>query len=141
LYRSLEMVAQVAFWEEFGCSTTKFPVKKLDAKVQRVLFSDCDELSVVDIGSRKAFRVLEMIGHERGKKYVENDKHFRDVLERRNQSILAHGTVALDDEAFARLYGYITGAFELMPEIEFSKLDFASVFTLGMEYLEMLVDD
>jgi CRISPR-associated protein (TIGR02710 family) len=141
LYRTLEMVAQVAFIDEFGCSTTKFPLKKLDAKVRSVLFRDCDELSTPDIGARKAFRVLEMIGHRWGQKYAEDEKHFRDVLESRNESILAHGTVSLDEKAFDRLYGYITEAFELMPDVEFPKLDFPSVFTLGMQHVGMLVDD
>ncbi len=131
LYRAFEMGAQVAFSETFNHSTSRFPLKRLDPETRQRLFPDRDEGARCDIGARDAYEVLAAVGHAAGIRYAEKRNKFRDLLNSRNRSILAHGTEPLDEKAFSRLYEYITQTFDLRPDVPMPRLEFAVLLPLG----------
>ena len=88
-----------------------------------------DEKGKIKLPLRKDFELLQDLGDEIGKKFLE-DKKMQDLLSRRNKSILAHGLVPVKREDAERMFEsvreYVELAVEdaegLMRESEFPKL-------------------
>lgn len=131
LYRALEMQAQVAFVEKFGCSTSRFPISRLPDCTREVRFNRRHPDDVCDIGARKAYQILADIDHPVGAGYFRFENEFKDLLNRRNESILAHGTVPVEQSDFERLYDYICRAFDFRPELALPRLEFESLLPVG----------
>lgn len=94
LYRSFELIAQIQL--------TKYNIKSSDIDVS-ILFENnvsqkfIDELEKtredgkIRIGLAKDFALLNELGDDLGKYYVENEKKIKSLTIKRNNSILAHG--------------------------------------------------
>ena len=133
LYRALEMIAQWRFIAKFGRSTSKFPLELLDRDLRGELFPGLSNDSSHDIACKKAFAVLSRIGDDYGNLFRENyDQGIRALLDRRNNSITAHGAVPLDEKDFDRFYELFKNVFKVDgSRIRFPKLDSLTLETVG----------
>lgn len=124
LYRSLEMIGQVAFHEKFGCSTSEVPLDKIPQSLkqdyeQRYLNKRDDFLA---LPLEATFMVLDEVGVIEGKQFIQNRKIFQDIQLGRNNSILAHGVACLDKAAFERFNTAIRSVFAITDRITYPKL-------------------
>ncbi|MBU2444235.1 MAG: TIGR02710 family CRISPR-associated protein [Bacteroidetes bacterium] len=125
LYRTLEMIGQIEFIKEFGHETNSVIPKKLPENVKKYLINkySCKEEEQLKLGLRETFILLEKKGNEIGKKYFVNEKIFKYHLEKRNHSILAHGSNPLDEKAFVEFYDFVKSFIGPVPVIDFPKLE------------------
>ena len=104
LYRALEMLAQSQFYMLYGLSTSKFPVEKLHRTLRSKLINGRDASGNTDLGCFQAFEQLALENNEFGILFMENRDQIRALMNQRNSSILAHGTIPLDKGKYDDLY-------------------------------------
>ena len=85
---------------------------------------------------RKDFELLQDLGDEVGKKFLE-DKKMQDLLSRRNKSILAHGLVPVKREDAERMFESVRGYVELVVE-DAEGLMIESEFPYSKKFLEVM---
>lgn len=94
LYRSFELIAQIKL--------TKYNIKSSDVDTSILLENNVSQEFIEDlektredgkirIGLAKDFLLLNELGDELGKYYVENESKIKNLTIKRNNSILAHG--------------------------------------------------
>jgi CRISPR-associated protein (TIGR02710 family) len=102
LYRALEMIGQIEFIKEFNCETS-------DVNIDNILFDFRDEIKskYFDPIDRKtklplfaAFDLLKRINNKTGVLFNDNIEEINKFLQLRNNSILAHGNVPLDERKY-----------------------------------------
>ena len=103
LYRSFELIAQIEL--------TKYNIKSSDIdisvlkenKVSDEFIEDLEktiEDEKIRIGLSKDFLLLNELGNDLGKYYVENESLIKNTTQKRNNSILAHGLESQTKEDF-----------------------------------------
>ncbi len=103
LYRSFELIAQIEL--------TKYNIKSSDIdisvlkenKVSDEFIEDLEktiEDGKIRIGLSKDFLLLNELGNDLGKYYVENESLIKNTTQKRNNSILAHGLESQTKEDF-----------------------------------------
>ncbi len=96
LYRIMELLAQCRLNEKFGINTSNVKIEKIPPHIQnKVKLKNNKEK--IKIGLQKSFELLKYMGDELGKKYAK-DKEIKNLLKRRNESILAHGLKPITNE-------------------------------------------
>ena len=125
LYRTLEMLGQIAFKEETGCSTSDVREEKLPKSLKKeyLIRYKSPEDGKIRLPLLATYRLLKEIGHPYGEyffKYYQN--RFRGLLNIRNSSILAHGVSPVKRSQFESFYQTIKEAFDLPEPIKFPKL-------------------
>jgi CRISPR-associated protein (TIGR02710 family) len=107
LYRFIEGLAQHALWERHGLTTGKVPVDRLpesfSAKASEARMSGKAQ---IELGLRDAYRLLSALGDPLGDiaPRLEERGHLANLLQRRNQSLLAHGSQPVLRAHFAALF-------------------------------------
>jgi CRISPR-associated protein (TIGR02710 family) len=97
LYRLLELIGQVAFYEHFGYTNSEIPV---DDKLPLRLRPKKASQETIKISLRQTFEYLQDEGVEVGVIWKENWKGIEKILSSRNYSILAHGLTAVTKEKY-----------------------------------------
>ena len=103
LYRSLELIAQIEL--------TKYNLKSSDIKVSTLKENNVSDEFIAElekiredgkirIGLEKDFLLLNELGNELGKYYIENNSKIKNLTKKRNNSILAHGLDSLTKKDF-----------------------------------------
>ena len=103
LYRSLELIAQIEL--------TKYNLKSSDIKVSTLKENNVSDEFIAElekiredgkirIGLEKDFLLLNELGNELGKYYIENKSKIKNLTKKRNNSILAHGLDSLTKKDF-----------------------------------------
>lgn len=103
LYRSFELIAQIKL--------TKYNIKSSDVDTSILLENNVSQEFIEDlektredgkirIGLAKDFLLLNELGDELGKYYVENESKIKNLTIKRNNSILAHGLDSQTKEDF-----------------------------------------
>ena len=103
LYRSFELIAQIEL--------TKYNIKSSDIDVSVLKQNNVSEEFIMDlektredgkirIGLEKDFLLLNELGNDLGKYYVENESKIKNLTRKRNNSILAHGLDSLTQNDF-----------------------------------------
>ena len=103
LYRSFELIAQIEL--------TKYNIKSSDIDVEILKQNNVSDEFIRDlektredgkirIGLEKDFLLLNELGNELGKHYMENKSKIKNLTQKRNNSILAHGLVSLTQKDF-----------------------------------------
>jgi CRISPR-associated protein (TIGR02710 family) len=134
LYRALEMAGQAEIYKLHGESTTNFPVHLLDAQTQADVRNKIKKTKTVDLGSYDTFNYLARIGNEVGQKYITKNDEIRAILQNRNDSILAHGIIALDKGKYEKLLYIFRELFGVDYEkIRFAKIDIENLLSLGID--------
>jgi hypothetical protein len=106
LYRCVEMFHQLRLRKEYSIETHKVDWSKVDEEVRkRFLEARGMEELPVEIGLRDARTLDRLMGGED----LEEDPAFRDLLQKRNRSILAHGLEPIGGEAAKKFLRYVEG--------------------------------
>ena len=103
LYRSFELIAQIEL--------TKYNIKSSDIDVSVLKQNNVSDEFIMDlektredgkirIGLEKDFLLLNELGNDLGKHYVENESKIKNLTRKRNNSILAHGLDSLTQNDF-----------------------------------------
>ena len=103
LYRSFELIAQIEL--------TKYNIKSSDIDVSVLKQNNVSEEFIMDlektredgkirIGLEKDFLLLNELGNDLGKYYVDNESKIKNLTRKRNNSILAHGLDSLTQNDF-----------------------------------------
>lgn len=96
LYRTIELIEQYLLKRLYNIQTDKVDLNILSEKgVPQEYINDLkalqDEQGRIKIGLKRGYEILEKLGNGIGKKYM-GDSRLQDLLRKRNESILAHGT-------------------------------------------------
>lgn len=103
LYRSFELIAQIEL--------TKYNIKSSDIDVSVLKQNNVSDEFIMDlektredgkirIGLEKDFLLLNELGNDLGKYYVDNESKIKNLTRKRNNSILAHGLDSLTQNDF-----------------------------------------
>lgn len=103
LYRSFELIAQIEL--------TKYNIKSSDIDVSVLKQNNVSDEFIMDlektredgkirIGLEKDFLLLNELGNDLGKHYVDNESKIKNLTRKRNNSILAHGLDSLTQNDF-----------------------------------------
>lgn len=103
LYRSFELIAQIRL--------TKYNIKSSDIDVSQLLEKNVSkdfierlektrEDGKIRIGLVMDFLLLDELGDDLGRYYIENENRIKNLTQKRNNSILAHGLESQSQEDF-----------------------------------------
>lgn len=103
LYRSFELIAQIEL--------TKYNIKSSDIDVSVLKQNNVSDEFIMDlektredgkirIGLEKDFLLLNELGNDLGKHYIDNESKIKNLTRKRNNSILAHGLDSLTQNDF-----------------------------------------
>lgn len=111
LYRALELFAQIRLQQEYGQDTSNLDLDKLPPPAQRMLsWQKAQGRKRVTAGLFDSYRLLAILGDPVGMLYEEKwADPIKEVLERRNRSILAHGTDPVGKEVWERVHEITNG--------------------------------
>ena len=120
LYRTVELIAQYRLKMKYEIDTSDVDTWHLktlgmERKVLEKYEELRDEKGKIKLPLRKDFELLQDLGDEVGKKFLE-DKKMQDLLSKRNKSILAHGLVPVKREDAERMFESVRGYVELVVE-------------------------
>ena len=90
LYRSLELIAQIRLKKEYDIDTSDVNVEILKQHHVELNFIS-NQTGTVKISLDQDYKLLDALGDELGKFYMENNPQVLSSLSSRNNSILAHG--------------------------------------------------
>jgi len=119
LYRIIELVAQYRLRAKYEIESGDVDVwhlmtlGKLEKKTVEKYEMSRDEAGKIKLPLRKDFELLHNLGDEVGKKFLE-DNSMKDMLAKRNNSILAHGLVPVKKEDAERMFGKVKEYVELV---------------------------
>lgn len=118
LYRSLELIAQTRL--------SKYKIKSSDVDIS--ILSDknvseefiaelkkIEENGTIKIGLTMDYLLLNELGDQLGKYYVQNESKIKGLIIKRNESILAHGLESQTKEDFDQFYEMVS---ELMYKLD-----------------------
>ena len=105
LYRSLELIAQIQLYNKYGINS-----KNVNLDILRKNNINSKFIKMLErkkgnkkISLRQDYKLLSYYDDELGKFYDKNENKMKGLLDYRNNSILAHGLVSLDDKKFSKL--------------------------------------
>ena len=95
LYRAIEYISQIKL-NENGLNSDDLDInllrqKGLDAETINKYINSNENNSRIKVGLNSGYEILKDLDDEIGKKFIE-DKEMKNLLSKRNYSILAHGT-------------------------------------------------
>lgn len=103
LYRSFELIAQIEL-TKYDLESSNIDISILKQNnVSEEFIHDLEnnlEDGKIRIGLVKDFLLLNELGNDLGKYYVENESKIKDLTRKRNYSILAHGLESQSKEDF-----------------------------------------
>ena len=104
LYRSLEYIAQVRLEKEYGQTSSNIDLKKLEnykLKPEYMMgLENKSQNGIIKLALREDYRLLNELGDDLGQYFEKNEKIYRNILNERNASILAHGTTPTTKEKY-----------------------------------------
>ena len=107
-YAAVEKFAQLCLKENHGIETNKTRPEQIPDQLRsefiRRFLNDDHENGALRYGLVASLYLLKELGHEAGARFAEREKQFRSALNQRNRSILAHGTDAMKEKNFRRLF-------------------------------------
>ncbi|HID95428.1 MAG TPA: TIGR02710 family CRISPR-associated protein [Candidatus Latescibacteria bacterium] len=123
LYRALEMIGQVEFEKTFGCPTSDVKPDQLPSEIK----DEYTRRYAAEDGRLKlpllaAFQALKLKGNAVAKAFFSHQEEFRNLLQARNNSILAHGQIPIAQQTCQRFMELMVNTFEIKDAITFPKL-------------------
>jgi CRISPR-associated protein (TIGR02710 family) len=115
LYRLVEFIAQYRLLEEYDIDTSEIEYSQLPENLKVNWFDQRYEK--LQIGMNKAYILLSHLGDSLGSFLA--DKEIRDLLSKRNHSILAHGMKPVEKEVYEKLKKIVLDKIkDLVPNME-----------------------
>ncbi|MBS3945867.1 MAG: TIGR02710 family CRISPR-associated protein [Melioribacter sp.] len=117
LYRSIEMIGQIEFFNLFHCHTNDVILESLPDEARNyILKYKKSDQKQIKIALDDTFRILAIVNNQKGVSYLKNITQFRKHLGKRNDSILAHGKTPVSKDSFLEFYLFITELFNVGPK-------------------------
>ncbi len=102
LYRTIELIAQYKLKKEYGINPSKAETSKIPEELLKK-WNVSSETETIKLSLEKDYELLKAMGNVLGQKY-EDDKQLKNLLSKRNTSILAHGIEPVDKQTYQQLY-------------------------------------
>jgi len=144
IYRALEMFAQINLlrWEQ-PLYTSRLNLEQLPNGLKNKYGGNRRASSRnLEIGLRQAYCLLADLNTPAGKVFIKHDKKIRQLLEKRNYSIMAHGIVPIAKDDFNKSFRHFKDFIEEACEAtgsekpDFKALQFPSDFLETKGYLK-----
>lgn len=127
LYRAIEMVSQERLKNKYRIDTSDVDLQLIPQEHQKKYREMQNKEGRIQLALRKSYELLVDLDDPIGVIWRQDVKRMLSVLNKRNNSILAHGTVSLDksdyDQVRDTLVGFIDKGFEEL-EIKTHRLQF-----------------
>ena len=118
LYRTMELIAQYRLRKKFGIQSSDIDVDRLHLDLQEKYEKMRDKNGKIRLGLIKDYELLGEMNEELGRKFLGN-KRLRNLLKKRNESILAHGLNIISGDIYQELHKLtIEFAKVVVPHIE-----------------------
>ncbi|HOK56348.1 MAG TPA: TIGR02710 family CRISPR-associated CARF protein [bacterium] len=105
LYRALELFAQKRLKNKYGIETSSVDIEKVKNKEKWEIKKDKE--GKIKIGLVDSYELLDELGDEIGKIYREKEKKFKNILNIRNTSKLAHGDRPVNKDDWKKILKFI----------------------------------
>ncbi|MEM0111915.1 MAG: TIGR02710 family CRISPR-associated CARF protein [Nitrososphaerota archaeon] len=102
LYRTIELIAQYKLRKNYGINTSNVDVKKIPKELLQEWGIPQDQ-KTIKLGLNNSYELLNALGDALGRQY-QNDKKLKDLLSKRNTSILAHGQTPIAKQTYIQLH-------------------------------------
>lgn len=115
LYRAIELLAQIRLREMHGIDTGDIRPESLPESIRprykerQAAQEALGKGPTLKLGLWEAYSLLADLGDPLGRAIRAQEGRLRDVLSRRNESILAHGTSPIREEEYRRIYEIVVG--------------------------------
>jgi CRISPR-associated protein (TIGR02710 family) len=115
LYRALEMIGQIEFEKEFKCKTDDVKLENLpDSERESVKFKyQSHSNKKIQLPMFKTFDVLLAVKNPAAVIFEENKIKIKEHINKRNYSILAHGSVPVAKGHFEDFFNFLISKFNL----------------------------
>lgn len=128
LYRSVELIAQTKL-KKYEIDTSDVDIEKIPIFAKKEFKESQDRNGKIKIGLHPSYKLLRYLDDDLGKTFT-NDKRLKDLLKKRNDSILAHGMTPIAQKNYNELYDktlelariLTTQIDDLMKKAEFPRL-------------------
>lgn len=127
LYRALEMIGQIEFENEFHCSTSDVKLENLPELLRNETQETYQDVKdgKIKIPLFGVFELLKKVKNKTALNFIEVFEQLKILLALRNNSILAHGTIALTKKDFDKAIEILSA---FLPDIkENSKFTFPEI--------------
>ncbi|MEM2130675.1 MAG: TIGR02710 family CRISPR-associated CARF protein [Candidatus Bathyarchaeia archaeon] len=102
LYRTIELIGQYQLKSKYNIEPSSVKPTQLPEKLkQEWHISQTNQ--PIKIGLQKTYELLAAMDDYLGKKFI-NDNKLKDLLNKRNTSILAHNLIPIDKQTYTQLY-------------------------------------
>ena len=133
LYRAVELIVQCKLKFQYGVETSDLDVEKLPEEIRYKYENKRGRNGKIMIGMRQSYKLIRDLNDDLGDKF-HNDSRLKDLLQQRNNSILAHGlqpitkgkaseVVELKDKTVELAKSLYQNIEKLMKEAEFARLN------------------
>jgi len=103
LYRCIELIAQIKLNKKYNIDTADIKVNQLKDKVPKEYYKKlANNKGKLFFPLKRAYGLLDKLGDSIAKSFNENDE-LNDILNDRNQSILAHGKKTISKEKYYKM--------------------------------------
>jgi CRISPR-associated protein (TIGR02710 family) len=128
LYRALEMLAQLEFRKEFNCSTSEVKIENLpETYREETKNSYLDKKdNKIKIPLFGAFNLLASIQNKIGLEFMSMQEEIKQILSKRNNSILAHGSITLTEKDYSTAHQILEKFFTSV-NINFNLISFTKI--------------
>jgi len=102
LYRTIELIAQYKLKKQYNINPSKAETFKIPKKLFEK-WNIVNKTETIKLSLERDYELLEAVGDKLGQKYKE-DKQLKNLLSKRNTSILAHGLEPVNKQTYQQLY-------------------------------------
>lgn len=118
LYRTVELIAQCILREKHGIDTSDIKIDRLNTLAKSQMQFKKGSTGKVTCGLHQSYQLLRIYDEEIGKRFSE-DKELKNLLKKRNYSILAHGLNSIEKKEYEKLLDKtVEFAIEAYPPVE-----------------------
>ena len=125
VYRSLEMLGQIEFIQEFKCSNSEVDPKIIPEKLRKEY--ECthkpNKDGKIQLALKATFRVLNEVNNKFGKKLFEKLEDVKKLQSARNNSILAHGVEPTSEKGYNKMLKLVRELSGINEKIQFPRLE------------------
>ncbi|MGE0827503.1 MAG: TIGR02710 family CRISPR-associated CARF protein [Candidatus Binatia bacterium] len=110
LYRLVEMMGQFEIQQLCNAETSNFPIEEIPEALREDFvrrYRD-EKDKKIKLSLEATYRVLQEKGNEVGRRFFQDQGRFSNLQQARNQSILAHGMIPLEEKRVRELLEFVT---------------------------------
>jgi len=108
LYRMIELFAQIRISKIFDCKPGKIPINSLPDEIRDEYMDRNVRNDILEIGLREDYILLQKMGDKLGKLYRDQESRILHSLNKRNNSILAHGLNPMQEQEYRKVEKTLT---------------------------------